>query len=689
MGEIFLTILNRSIAAGWLILAVIALRLLLRKAPKWINCLLWGIVAVRLICPFSLESVLSLIPRAETIPIENIYSQDERIIGNYPSIPVVDSGVPVIDRAVSHAVRETKSISVLRSNIRIFAVFWAAGMILMLAYAIASYLSLWRKMRASICLQDNVYLNDDVKSPFILGVVRPHIYIPSDMEKKYWDAIIAHENAHLRRHDHWWKPLGYVLLTVYWFHPLMWLAYVLLCRDIEFACDEKVVRDMEREAIASYSQALLDCSFQRRRIMVCPLAFGELGVKERIRTLLHYRRPAFWIVAAAVVMCMVVAVCFLTNPVKEGETSTKNNIGQPEEGMFSGEDGQLLQEAVYDPDAQGGSDFVGKPNQEYIDAGLTYQNNAWYYQDKLAAVLWDENGGIYTNDTKTDNVTYIEVLRSQAGTIKEINEVTREKIEQRMGILSFIGTIVERTIEGEKTFILVEPMGDELSYKSVRFELPADLPGANWADRVNSVVAITCKGAFEESQPPIGELISIDRVGSSPIMKAVNEELFSQMPDTFYFMSGVGGWRTELYLQADGSFTGRFEDSEAAWDPVLYPRGTSYICEFSGSFTQPEMINDFVYSVHVQSLSYTEPEVVYYEEGVRYITETPYGLENADEILIYLPGYSVAELSEDAQGWIQSAEEFWGPSSEDPKILPFFVLYNVNEGYAFFSKTLQ
>ncbi len=238
MGEIFLTILNRSIAAGWLILAVIALRLILRKAPKWINCLLWGIVAVRLICPFSLESVLSLIPRAETIPIENIYSEDARITGNYPSIQVVDSGMPVIDRAVSHAVRETKSISVLRSNIRIFAVFWAAGMILMLAYAIASYLCLWRKVRASICLQDNVYLNDDVKSPFILGVVRPHIYIPSGVEEKHWDSMISHENAHRKRHEQWWKPLGYVLETIDWFHPLMWLAYVLLCRDIEFACEE-------------------------------------------------------------------------------------------------------------------------------------------------------------------------------------------------------------------------------------------------------------------------------------------------------------------------------------------------------------------------------------------------------------------------------------------------------------------
>lgn len=519
MGEIFLTILNRSIAAGWLILAVIALRLLLRKVPKWINCLLWGIVAVRLICPFSMESALSLIPRGETIPIENIYSEDERITGNYPSIPVVDSGMPVIDRAVSHAVRETKSISVLRSNIRIFAGFWIAGMILMFAYAIASYLRLWRKVRASICLQDNVYLNDDVKSPFILGVVRPHIYIPSDMEEKHWDSIIAHENAHLRRHDHWWKPLGYVLLAVYWFHPLMWLAYVLLCRDIEFACDEKVVRDMEREEIASYSQALLDCSFQRRRIMVCPLAFGELGVKERIRTLLHYKKPAFWIVAAAVGVCVAVAVCFLTNPVKEGQTSAKSNIGQLGEGMSSGEDGQLLQETVHDSDAQGGFDVSGKPNQEYIDAGLTYQNNAWYYQDRLAAVIWDENGGIYTNDAEVANVIYLEVLRNQAGEIEMLNELMREQIEQRMGLISFIGVIEEKAIEGEKTFILVEPMGDELSYKYVRFELPADLPGAEWTDKVNSVVYITCIGAFEESEPPIGELISIGRVGSSPMMK--------------------------------------------------------------------------------------------------------------------------------------------------------------------------
>lgn len=605
MGEIFLKVLNMSIAAGWLILAVIALRLLLRKAPKWMNCLLWGIVAIRLICPFSLESALSLIPRGETIPIENIYSEDERITGNYPSIQVVDSGVPVIDRAVSQMVRQTKSISVLRSNIRIFAGIWIAGMILMLVYAIASYLRLWGKVKASLLLHDNVYLCDDVKSPFILGVIRPRIYVPSGMEEKHWASIIAHENAHLGRHDHWWKPLGYLLLAVYWFHPLMWLAYILLCRDIEFACDEKVVRDMEREEIAAYSQALLDCSFQRRRIMVCPLAFGELGVKERIQTLLHYKKPAFWLVMAAVVACIVVAVCFLTNP-------TKSNVGQL--------------------------------------------------------------------------VTYLEVLRSQSGTIDELKEVTREQIEQRLGLISFIGVIEERIIEGEKTFILVEPMGDELSYETVRFELPADLPGAEWADKVNSVVYITCVGAFEESEPPLGELISIGRVGSSPMMPVVDEKLFSQMTDTFRFLSGAGGWSTELYLKEDGSFTGLYTDGEmGSYDPALFPNGTVYICEFSGSFTQPEMLSEFVYSVRVQSLNYGEPEMVTYEDGIRYITDTPYGLENADEVLIYLPGYPVAELSEEAQGWIQSAKEFWGPKNEDPKTLPFFVLYNVNEGYAFSS----
>lgn len=310
MSALFLNILNLAINASWLILAVIVARLLMKKAPKWTNCLLWGIVAIRLICPFSLESTMSLLPSGKVVP-DNIVMEQQ---------PHIDSGLRIIDNAVNPVIESTFSPSITDSAnpmhvvVSVAAVVWAVGMLVMLSYALVSYILLKRKVRASLVVGGRVFECDEVRTPFILGIIRPIIYVPSGMDEKTLELVTAHEEAHITRRDHWWKPLGFVLLSVYWFNPLCWLAYVLLCRDIEAACDERVIRDKDRDYVASYSQALLDCSNQRRIIAACPLAFGETGVKERVKGVLNYKKPAFWVVLLSVIICIIVIICFLTSP---------------------------------------------------------------------------------------------------------------------------------------------------------------------------------------------------------------------------------------------------------------------------------------------------------------------------------------------------------------------------------------
>lgn len=311
MAAVFLKLLNLSISASWLVLAVLVLRLISKRSPKWVNVLLWGIVALRLVLPFSIESALSLIPSAETVSPAAV---------QFDPAPTITSGVSIIDNAVNPSLSEhfaavpTASVNPLYVWTEIAGWVWLIGLGAMLLYALASYLRLRRRVSVSLPIRDRIYLCDAISSPFILGVVKPHIYLPSGLDEVQRQNVLAHERAHLARRDHWWKPLGFALLAVYWFNPVLWLAYTLLCRDIELACDEKVIRDMDVAAKKAYSIALLSCSTHRNQISACPLAFGEVGVKERVRNALHYKKPAFWVVAASVAVCVVVAVCFLTDP---------------------------------------------------------------------------------------------------------------------------------------------------------------------------------------------------------------------------------------------------------------------------------------------------------------------------------------------------------------------------------------
>jgi len=311
MAAVFLKLLNLSISASWLVLAVLVLRLISKRSPKWVNVLLWGIVALRLVLPFSIESALSLIPSAETVSPAAV---------QFDPAPTITSGVSVIDNAVNPSLSEhfsavpTASVNPLYVWTEIAGWVWLIGLGAMLLYALVSYLRLRRRVSVSLPIQDHIYLCDAISSPFILGVVKPHIYLPSGLDEVQRQNVLAHEQAHLARRDHWWKPLGFALLAVYWFNPVLWLAYALLCRDIELACDERVIRTMDESAVKTYSTVLLACSMPRKAVITCPLAFGEVGVKERVKNALHYKKPAFWVVAASVAVCVIVAVCFLTNP---------------------------------------------------------------------------------------------------------------------------------------------------------------------------------------------------------------------------------------------------------------------------------------------------------------------------------------------------------------------------------------
>ena len=312
MEGIFVKLLNMSISASVLILIVVLLRGVLRRSPKWIHCLLWGLVAVRLVCPLSFESSFSLAPQADFVEAKlGVQREDGRYMNS-----ATDAGKALnddLDNAQNKNLAN-KGNADRQGDWKKISWTWFVGVVLLLGYAAIRYLRFRKNVQASIRIRDGIYVCDNIRTPFILGVIRPGIYLPSDMDEVQTDNVIAHERAHLSRLDQVWKPLGYCLLAVYWFNPLCWLAYVLFCRDMELACDEKVIRDMDTEDKKVYSRVLLSFSDPSHRIAAGPLAFGEIGVKKRIQSVLNYRKPAFWMVGLAILALVVTSLCFLTNP---------------------------------------------------------------------------------------------------------------------------------------------------------------------------------------------------------------------------------------------------------------------------------------------------------------------------------------------------------------------------------------
>lgn len=310
MDSVFIKLLNMSLTASWLVLAALLFRFIFKKAPKWIMGVLWGLVGVRLLVPISFQSIFSIIPSAEPIPQNIIISET----------PAIESGLPLINEVINPifsgalAPNVGDSANPMQIVTAAASFVWVVGMGAMLLYAIISYAGVRRRVAEATPLKDNIWVCDRIATPFILGMIRPRIYLPSAMSQSDWQYVLSHERAHLKRKDYIWKPLGFLLLSVYWFNPIMWLAYVLLCKDIELACDERVIRQSGEEIKKPYSDALINCSAPRKIIAACPLAFGETGIKERVKGVLSYKKPTFWVIIAAVVICVVTALCLMTNP---------------------------------------------------------------------------------------------------------------------------------------------------------------------------------------------------------------------------------------------------------------------------------------------------------------------------------------------------------------------------------------
>ena len=370
MSLLFLKILNMSISASYVALAVLLLRLVFRKAPKWINVLLWGFVAFRLICPFSLGSVFSLIPSVNTVGPQILTDKT----------PAINSGIPILNNTLNPIISETlspnpaNSVNPMQVIVAAVSAVWLIGVAVMLIYALTSYIKLRRRIGTAVLYGENIYQSENITSPFVLGVIRPKIYMPFGMNEQDISYVVAHEQAHVKRKDHLWKPLGFLILSVYWFNPLAWVAYILLCRDIESACDEKVIRSMDRESRGDYSQALLSCSTNRRLITACPIAFGETGVKSRVKSVLSYKKPAFWIIVIAIVACVAVAVCFLTNPVEEGSGNEfESFLGKGVYSLSVGEESKdmLVISLKYAlADGRYSVSYLPASEKEYIGDGL-------------------------------------------------------------------------------------------------------------------------------------------------------------------------------------------------------------------------------------------------------------------------------------------------------------------------------
>ncbi len=322
MSEIFLKILNMSLVSSILILVLIILRPLLKKAPRALACALWGLVGIRLVCPFTVESFLSLIPDPEPVSKEAFLSFESVASDVQP----IDMGG--ITNIISNTLASPAgaSINPMQAISLVAAFIWAVGVAVMLIISLVSYLRLSKTLSASITTGGNVFINDNIPSPFVLGIFKPRIYIPSALSEYEKAYVIAHENAHIKRRDYLFKPLGYLILSLHWFNPFVWVAYILLCRDIESACDQKVISKMNSDEKREYSEILLKLSMPSKKISACPVAFGEVGVKSRIKGVASYKKPAFILSFVAVVLIAAFAIGFLTNPVSADDESVPNTM---------------------------------------------------------------------------------------------------------------------------------------------------------------------------------------------------------------------------------------------------------------------------------------------------------------------------------------------------------------------------
>ena len=469
MSELFLKIINMSISASWLVLVVLILRFVLKKAPRWINVMLWGIVAIRLICPFSIESAFSLIPSAETIPM-NI---------EMAANPAIDSGINIVNNVINPVVSATftpnpaTSANPLQIWIPVASFLWITGMVVLLFYTVISYCRLRCKVDTAVLYKNNIFQSENVASPFVLGIMKPRIYLPFNIDEQDLEYVVAHEQAHIRRNDHLWKPLGFLLLTLHWFNPLMWVAYVLLCRDIELACDEKVIKELGNEQRADYTQALVACSVNRRMIAACPLAFGEVGVKERVKSVMNYKKPAFWMIVIAVISCVVVAVCFLTNPKQDRYTlQIVVPAGSQEPFVYTDEEISTIGDSIkiWSGDGLGDTSVLLSPVNETTETGYVaeYLTHGMPVEFDAEKDTWFKVGVGIQNPTDEDIIVYVEVenvevrISEQLGSedggewiTEEINiekrDITHDGVEDYIVTsMSYDTSILDRSVSLEE-----------------------------------------------------------------------------------------------------------------------------------------------------------------------------------------------------------------------------------------------
>lgn len=342
-SDLFIKVLNMSIAANWLVPAVLLLRFFFKRTSyKRILPVFWAFVGLRLILPFSIETVFSLIPSSQTISPDIMMD---------PS-PAIDSGIPSFNNLVNPVITQIftpepiASANPLQIITPFLALLWTLGMTVMLVYMSVSYLRLNGKVRTAVLLRDNICQSENISSSFVLGMIHPRIYLPFNIAENAMPSVIAHEQTHIRRHDHWHKPIGFLLLTLHWFNPMIWIAYILFCRDLELACDEQVIKDMNTEQRTDYMQALLSCSLSHRSFSICPPAFGEISVKVRVKYIINYKRSSHRTIIAAVIVCLVLVICFLTNPVHEHITNPSVQEYVPGQGNIKGDVNKAGFEAI-------------------------------------------------------------------------------------------------------------------------------------------------------------------------------------------------------------------------------------------------------------------------------------------------------------------------------------------------------
>lgn len=376
MTDLFVQLFNMSITAGWLILAVIVVRLLSKKMPKTWHCFLWYLVLIRLLLPMTIESDFSLIPNSKVITEELLYGADP--VGEIERIHITGRSGLMSDEEKQAAHEEYlnrlnsesdtagqtagdvffvdsitpnpgDSVNPLQVIVHVASYIWLAGLFSMLLYTVISYKRVAKRVREAVRLEKNVYQSEQINSPFVFGIIKPRIYVPFSLEGEALDCVLAHEGAHIKRKDHIIRPIAFFLLAVYWFHPLVWVAYILFCRDVELACDETVLRRIGMDKKKLYSKTLLECSVTNKVIAACPLAFGETGVRQRIKNILSYKKPTIWLTIVAVILCVITVVCFMTNPVNEGYGTGTTETQYTEAETVSEENSTIKEDSVYFP----------------------------------------------------------------------------------------------------------------------------------------------------------------------------------------------------------------------------------------------------------------------------------------------------------------------------------------------------